>query len=198
MIGRWVRILGFGFGSETTVTFGDVQAATIPQTSNLLYALSPAHVAGAVDVVVKNPDGSTGTLPAGFTYHEVIVTASPSAVAAGAPLTVNWTASGGTTPDDWVGLFKVGDPSSHDLWYAYTKGVASGSFTVSAPSQPGEYEFRYFTDDGIDLAARSGTVTVTSSAPSNASLSSRLERSMIASLTMPISQEALWLTHPMR
>jgi hypothetical protein len=55
----------------------------------------------------------------------------------------------------------VGDPStSYDLWWKYTDGGTSGTFTLNAPTQPGQYEFRYLLDDGFVDTARSTPVTV--------------------------------------
>src|SRR5207237_71995 len=45
----------------------------------------------------------------------------------------------------------------------YTGGAASGSFSVTAPSETGQYEFRYLLDNGYTDSARSSAVTVQSS-----------------------------------
>ena len=87
------------------------------------------------------------------------VTASTNTVAPGGQLSVNWTASTGK-PLDWIGLFRVGDWNGAHGWSSYTDGATSGTFTLSAPSQAGQYEFRYLLNDGVDDAARSGLVTV--------------------------------------
>jgi hypothetical protein len=74
---------------------------------------------------------------------------------------VSWTASikGG---NDWIALFKNGDLKTAPKaeWVGWTDGATSGTFTLSAPSQPGQYEFHYYPNDGYDEAARSGVVTV--------------------------------------
>jgi hypothetical protein len=66
---------------------------------------------------------------------------------------------------DWIALLKVGDSSrNYDSgWWDYTKGAASGTFTLSAPIQPGDYEFRYLPDDGYIDVARSTPVKVSAS-----------------------------------
>jgi len=87
------------------------------------------------------------------------VTASTNIVGPGGPLSVSWTASTGR-PKDWIGLFRVGDANRDHGWSNYTEAAKSGTFTLSAPVEPGEYEFRYLLNDGIDDAARSGVVTV--------------------------------------
>ena len=63
---------------------------------------------------------------------------------------------------DWVGLFKVGDPNTGDVWWwEYTSNRTSVTFTLPAYVPPGQYEFRYLLDDGYNDAARSSRITVT-------------------------------------
>jgi hypothetical protein len=89
------------------------------------------------------------------------VTAGTNTVAPGGQLNVSWTASikGG---NDWIALFKKGDSNTAPVagWVGWTDGATSGTFTLSAPSQAGQYEFRYLLDDGYGDAARSSLVTV--------------------------------------
>ena len=70
---------------------------------------------------------------------------------------------------DWVALFGLGDPDDtgaanghSDLWFEHLCGATSGTSTLSAPPQPGEYEFRYMVGD--TSVARSNPVTVKPSA----------------------------------
>jgi hypothetical protein len=89
------------------------------------------------------------------------LTPSASAVAPGGQLSVSWTASikGG---NDWIALFKKGDSNTAPFtdWVGWTAGATVGTFTLSAPTQAGQYEFRYLLDDGWADAARSSVVTV--------------------------------------
>ena len=87
------------------------------------------------------------------------VTASTSHVAPGGELSVSWTASTGR-PQDWIGFFKQGDWNGNHGWSTYTAGATSGTSTLSAPTQPGQYEFRYLVNDSVDDVARSSLVTV--------------------------------------
>ncbi|MDQ3668519.1 MAG: DUF1800 family protein [Acidobacteriota bacterium] len=96
------------------------------------------------------------------------VMASPSTVNPGQTITVTWTAPAGRPANDWVGLYKVGDPETSYLSYQYTAGAASGNASFTAPGQAGQYEVRYFTDDSYNRVATSNTVTVTGSGPSAA------------------------------
>jgi len=67
-----VTITGTNFVSPVTVTFGGVAATNVVfVNSDEITATTPAHAAGAVDVVVTDQgcSGLTGTLPNGFTYQ---------------------------------------------------------------------------------------------------------------------------------
>ena len=88
------------------------------------------------------------------------LTASPSTVNAGQSITVSWTAPSGQLATDWIGLYKVGDPDTGYSAWQHTGGTTSGSTTFTAPSQAGQYEFRYFLNNGYTKTATSNTVTV--------------------------------------
>ena len=85
------------------------------------------------------------------------VTAGANMVAPGDQLSVSWTASPGYYAD-WISLFNVGQPKS-PVWVKSTEGTTSGTFTLSAPIQAGQYEFRYLLEDEHEVA-RSTLVTV--------------------------------------
>jgi hypothetical protein len=63
-----VKITGAGFRAGATVAFGDQQRTAYAENSTTLHSTTPAHGAGAVDVVVTNPGGLSGRLAAGYTY----------------------------------------------------------------------------------------------------------------------------------
>jgi hypothetical protein len=64
-----VRIWGDGFQSGATVTFdGSVAPATVQ--GHYILTTAPPHPAGAIDIVVINPDGRTSRLEKAFTYVE--------------------------------------------------------------------------------------------------------------------------------
>jgi parallel beta-helix repeat protein len=84
-----------------------------------------------------------------------------TSIEAGKSLTVSWTSSSGN-PKDWIGWYRSGDSNTGydpNRW-RYTGGAASGTFTVTAPSNVGNYEFRYLLNDGYTDVARSSTVAV--------------------------------------
>jgi phosphatidylserine/phosphatidylglycerophosphate/cardiolipin synthase-like enzyme len=68
--GTSVTITGANFQSGATVSIGGT-AATGVVVSNVttITATTPAHTAGAVNVVVTNPDNQSGTLTGGYTYQ---------------------------------------------------------------------------------------------------------------------------------
>ena len=65
-----MRITGTGFQSGATVTLdgATLQGRFESRSNAALYLQTPAHIAGAVDVVVTNPDGQTHRLAGGYTY----------------------------------------------------------------------------------------------------------------------------------
>ena len=67
--GTAVTISGNHFATGATVTFGGAAAGTINVISGTtITATTPAHALGAVNVVVTNPPGLSGTLAGGYTY----------------------------------------------------------------------------------------------------------------------------------
>jgi|ERR1035437_1079405 hypothetical protein len=68
-------IIGTGFGDGATVTFGGVAATSVVvHDSNHISCVTGPHAAGAVDIVVTNPDAQTGTLASGYTYTAAVWT----------------------------------------------------------------------------------------------------------------------------
>lgn len=100
---------------------------------------------------------TTTTSPRVAPVSAYTVTAGTNRVAPGDQLSVSWTASPGYYAD-WISLFNVGQPRS-PVWVKSTEGATSGTFTLSAPIQAGQYEFRYLLEDEHDVA-RSTLVTV--------------------------------------
>jgi hypothetical protein len=67
--GTSITITGTGFLSNATVSVGGSAASSVAVVnSTTITALTPAHVAGTVDVVVTNSDAQSGTNTGGFTY----------------------------------------------------------------------------------------------------------------------------------
>ncbi|HJT00248.1 MAG TPA: IPT/TIG domain-containing protein [Terriglobales bacterium] len=67
--GTALTITGTGFLAGATVSLGGTAATGITVVSSTkITATAPAHAAGAVNVVVTNTDGQSGTLAGGYTY----------------------------------------------------------------------------------------------------------------------------------
>jgi hypothetical protein len=102
---------------------------------------------------------TSAALPVSVTGFSV--TATPATLAAGASLTVNWTAPAGRPAGDAISLFTPG--KNNDLYpraVQYVSG-SGGTFTIKAPQQPGQYQLRYLLTGGGWVAAAIGnTVTV--------------------------------------
>jgi hypothetical protein len=156
-----VMISGTGFLAGATVMVDAMALSVTVVNSTTITAIAPARAAGPADVVVTNPSGSSGTLTAAFTYsfeEPFTVTPSTDAVDAGGQMSVSWTAPRGQ-PRDWLAVFRVGG-SYDDDWWGDTNGATSGTLTLTAPTRPGLYEFRYLFDGGFLALARSSPVTV--------------------------------------
>ena len=83
--GTAVTITGTNFSSGATVTFGGTAASNVTVVSSTsITATTPAHAAGAVNVVVSDSNGS-GTLTNGFTYTTSTVGISFAQVASATP-----------------------------------------------------------------------------------------------------------------
>jgi hypothetical protein len=67
--GTQVTVAGSRFVGGATLTVGGVAATdvTVDSATSLVGRTGP-HAAGQVEVVVRNPNGETGTLPNAFTY----------------------------------------------------------------------------------------------------------------------------------
>ena len=94
-----VVIQGSNFASVTSVTFDGVTASVTNNTGNALTVVTPAHAAGAVDIVVTSPTG-TATAVGAYTYT------SPGTITgtSSGPGAVNGTGLAwlGTSPSSYV------------------------------------------------------------------------------------------------
>ena len=89
--GTSVTITGTGFLAGATVSFGGTAATNVNVVgSTSITATTPAHAAGAVNIVVTNTDAQAGTLPNGYTYGNPAPTVTSIAPSTG-------TANGGTS-----------------------------------------------------------------------------------------------------
>ncbi len=71
--GTNVTMLGSGFQSGATMTFGGVAATSATMVSSTeIQAVSPVSLAGTVSIGVTNSDSQSGTLASGFSYFHTV------------------------------------------------------------------------------------------------------------------------------
>ncbi len=101
------------------------------------------------------------------------VTSGSITAAPGSTLTVS-VSSGAGNLYDWIGFFSAGAANGSAWWYMNgsqtppTAPSTSASFTTTAPTTNGVYEFRYFAapaGDWGELRATSVTIVVAGAAP---------------------------------
>jgi len=96
--GTPVTITGTGFQSGATVTVGGTAATGVTVVSSKsITATTPAHGAGAVDIVVTNTDSQSGTLANGYSYSNpapTLTSISPNTGAAAGGTAVTITGTG--------------------------------------------------------------------------------------------------------
>jgi len=85
---------------------------------------------------------------------------TPGPVTPGASVTVNWTAPSGHSARDFIGLYRVGDPTL--LLPKFITAGTTGTVTFTMPSVPGQYEFHYLVPPIKTRVASSNVITVVS------------------------------------
>jgi hypothetical protein len=86
-------------------------------------------------------------------------------VSAGTPITVTLTNGLGGS-GDWLAFALTSASNSSYAQFTYVgAGVTTRTWTVTAPSVAGTYEFRLFPNNGFTRAATSSPITVTAPAP---------------------------------
>jgi hypothetical protein len=144
----YTEVFGTGFKPGVRLTFGGVAAPfTSWRDNGRLTTNPPLREPGTVDVMATNPDGSSVTLAAGFTYKAAILELSKADVGAGESVAVTW--SGPPDPSDFappdvIGLYAVDDPSNTALWRETSCVCDRSSAQFEAPRRPGVYEVRYY------------------------------------------------------
>ena len=84
-------------------------------------------------------------------------TGTGGSIRAGTDFQVDWTAPAGHNYKDWVALYKVGDPNTAYVSWAYVlSSGTSGSVILHTPGvapPQSKYEIRYFLKDSFILGA---------------------------------------------
>ncbi len=142
--GTPVTISGTNFVSGATVTFGGTAATNVVVVSSTtITATTPAHAAGAVDVVVTNSNGQSGTLTNGYTYTAAPAPTSISptsgTTSGGTPVTISGTnfVSGATVTFGGTAATNVVVVSSTTIT-ATTPAGAAGAVNVVVTNSNGQ------------------------------------------------------------
>ncbi|MGH9763144.1 MAG: beta strand repeat-containing protein, partial [Blastocatellia bacterium] len=145
--GTSVTVNGTGFQPGASVTFGGTQSSVITvNNSTLITATTPAHAMGAVDLVVTNSDGQTGTLTGGYSYTAsapapTVSSVSPSSgsTAGGTGITITGTgfSAGATVTVGGAAATNVTVSNSTSI-NAMTPAHSSGATNVAVTNPDGQ------------------------------------------------------------
>lgn len=166
---RWRYTNGFSPGSFTTT------APSAAGTYEFRYLVNDSFTSAASSPTITISTGTNintatvnNSLNTANATGAALVVSGSTTVSAGQSISVNWTVPSGSAKD-WIGWFRVGVSNSAfdpNRW-RYTNAATSGTYTITAPSTAGDYEFRYLLNDGFTSSLRSQTVTVTSGTVAN-------------------------------
>jgi hypothetical protein len=98
-----------------------------------------------------------GTFPITTLSGQTILTGST--VRPGENISVSTTGFAETN-NSWVGFYKVGASDTVYTSYAYIRNLTDGIYTVKAPKDLGNYEFRFFKDSAYIKTGTSTTISV--------------------------------------
>jgi hypothetical protein len=173
--GTAVTITGTGFQTTgtTTVSFGGTAATSVVVVSaTSITATTPAHAAGAVSVVVTNPDGQVNGANTAFTYGQPTVTSvtpNTGTLAGGTPVTIAGTnfLSGATVTIGGVAATSVVVVSATSITATTPAGAAGAANVVVTTTSgsgtlTGGYTYAPLAVDvttSTDKAASSTTIT---------------------------------------
>ncbi len=162
--GTSVTLTGTNFQTGATVTLGGVSATNVTVgSSTSITATTPAHAAGAVNVVVTNPDSQNVPLVNGYTYTNPvpqITTLSPSSVGAGSAA-FNLTVTGSGFVNGSVARVNGSDRST-TFTSSTQLSVSIPATDVASPASLGLTVFNPTPGGGL---SNSATLTVTAPNP---------------------------------
>ena len=174
--GTSVTLTGTNLTGVTGVSFGGTSASGFTFNSGTsITATTPAHAAGAVNVVVTTP-GGTATLTNGYTYATPTVIVGPTTLPSGSQNTAystqTITASGGAAPYTFAitgGALPTGLSLSNGGTFSGTPTVAGTyNFTVTATDANSVSGSRAYSVTVIPGAPIAGAVSATVAANSSA------------------------------
>lgn len=164
--GTEIAIFGSGFAfypSVPTITVGGVACTSVnqpygesPTGSGLTTALTCVtgpHAAGAVDVVVTNPDGGTVTAAGAFTYEPatVTLTADKSSVSNGDSVNFTTNANG----DQLAAVFFNGQPALEYYFGPISTTPNPFPWTLAPVCTTGTFTYRIYNTTTIDAPSYS-------------------------------------------
>jgi subtilisin len=164
--GFTLTVNGSSFTSASVVLWnGSNRPTTFVSANQLQASIGASDIAatGTAHVAVFTPAPGGGTSAAfAFTIGTVpVLTVNTTSAPSGSSITVTLT-NGFGGANDWLAFAPTSAPNTSYLLYTYVgNGVTTRTWTVTAPSTPGTYEFRLFPNNGYTRAATSPTVTVT-------------------------------------
>jgi hypothetical protein len=189
-----ISLTGSGFNLLSVASWNGVPLATTATTAETLQATVPASVitGSSAQVMVTNPapgGGTTGSVAVSI-IPPVTLSLSATTVSTSSPVTV--TLANGTGGQwAWLGFAQTGSPYTSYIVYTYVgTGVTTRTWTVTTPSAPGTYEFRYYPDNGYVPMAISQPITVSAAAapvPAVSSISPAAAAAGSAAFTLTVN-----------
>ncbi|MGI9343206.1 MAG: S8 family peptidase, partial [Gammaproteobacteria bacterium] len=163
-------ITGSGFIRASVIHVDGAPApTTYVSSTELIGEVSAAILATfatstSVTVVTPPPGGGTSNAVP-LTIAQPQLTVAQSTATGGEDISVVVSNNPGNLRG-WVGLYEVGQADGAYVEFAYLgEGVTDTTWTVTAPSVAGQYEFRLFLDNGYTQIATSTAVAVSEPPP---------------------------------
>ena len=160
-----LTVTGSGFVAGSEVRWnGAPRTTTFVSATQLRAAIAATDVAvpstAQVTVFSPAPGGGTSAALAFTVAPAPTLTVSATTVAPGTPITVTLTNGPGGLYD-WLSFAPVTAANSSFVTFVYVGGgTTTRTWTVTAPSTPGTYEFRLFLNNTYTRAATSPPVIV--------------------------------------
>ncbi len=159
--GTPVTIKGSSFQSGATVSFDGITADSVVVASDtVITAVTPAHPADTVDVIVTNPDGQADTLSGGFEFVAVIPLAvnDTASTPQGSAVTVDVLANDSDPNGDPLTVISITDPPNGSA--AIDPGDTTVTYTPDVGFS-GNDTLQYVISDGANTDSALVIVTVT-------------------------------------
>ncbi len=160
-----LEVIGSGFVDGATVRWnGADRPTTIVNTTRLRASIpaSDTQTPGTAQVsaFMTAPGGGTSaSLPFTIAPRPALSVAATT-VNSGEPATVTLV-NGLGNANDWLAFAATGAADNAFLWWTYVgAGVTTRTWTVTAPTTAGTYEFRFYPNGGYTRLATSPAVTV--------------------------------------